>query len=458
VSRPTLAILDEPTNHLDIETIEWLEHYLVERFEGAVLLITHDRYLLDRVATRTYELDAGVLHRYEGGYEAYLEAKAERQAFMQRTEANRQNFLRGELEWLRRQPKARSTKQKARIGRAEAVLGVEAPTTARTATVEATATRSGRTVLELVDLSIELEGRTLVDDLTLALTPGERVGVVGRNGTGKTTLLRVILGERDPSRGEVRTGKNTRFAYLDQTRSSLREEDTVFDAVAQGRNHVALGGRTMDMRIYLEQFSFDGTSQRQQIASLSGGERARVALAKMLADPANLLVLDEPTNDLDVATLGALESMLTEYGGTALVVTHDRYFLDRVATNILAFEGDGKVIPYVGNYSSYRALRDQAESLGPEMVSSTVKAEPAAPVAKKRSGLTYAERLELGKLEQAIEPSEDRVRTLEDALGDPETYAAGPDKGRALAEDLAAAKAELERLMTRWEQLEARRE
>ncbi len=463
VARPALAVLDEPSNHLDVETVEWLERYLIDEFPGALLLITHDRYLLDRVAQRTLELDQGKLYDYEGGYEDYLEAKAERQAHEARTEGNRQNFLRTELEWLRRQPKARSTKQKARIDRAEAAKSAPPPKVDRTTVLAMDSTRTGKTILEFRDLGLELGGRTLVSGLSFILTPGERLGIVGRNGTGKTTLLRAILGEQAPSAGEVVVGKNTRIAYFDQHRADLDEKASIFDNVADNNSRISLGGETLEVRAYLERFLFDPYKQRQPVGSLSGGERARVALAKMLSRGANLIILDEPTNDLDVATLGALEGLLTELDGCAIVVTHDRWFLNRVATSILAFEGDGKVVRYAGAYDDYREQRARAEearlTVATAKASAAVKVpEPAKEKAAKGKGLTYAERIELDGIMAAIEAAEASAATLETKLADPTLYASRGGEVPGLRADLERAHAEAARLLARWEELETRRD
>ncbi|KYG08762.1 ABC transporter, partial [Sorangium cellulosum] len=374
VSRPALAVLDEPSNHLDVETVEWLERYLVEEHPGALLLITHDRYLLDRVVERTLEIDKGKVYSYDGGYEEYLEQKAERLALEARTESNRQNFLRTELEWLRRQPKARTGKQKARIQRAETTKAAPPPKAERTAQLSVESVRTGKTILELKKLGLAVDGKWLVRGLDFSLTKGERVGIVGRNGTGKTTMLRAILGQLEagadgaaPSdaggptmEGEVVLGKNTSVAYFDQHRSGLDLDKSIFENIAGSHTRVEVGGRSMDVRSYLERFLFDPNKARQPVGSLSGGERARVALAKMLTQSVNVIILDEPTNDLDVMTLAALEGMLIELDGSALVVTHDRWFLNRVATSILAFEGGGRVVRYAGNYDAYREQRAHA--------------------------------------------------------------------------------------------------
>jgi len=340
VASPELAILDEPTNHLDVDAVQWLETWLMERHTGALVLITHDRYLLDRVVSRTLEVDDGEVYSYDGGWSLYLEAKAERMAHAERAEANRRNFLRREVDWLRRSPAARTTKQKARIDRAEAAIAQGPAKVDRTATIAMDSARSGNMIIEAEGIAVDIAGRRLVDGLTLRLSEGERIGIIGSNGCGKTSLLRVLTGRAQPSGGKVRHGKNTRIAYLDQERTGLDEAGTVYDNVAGDGSRIDLGGETMEVRSYLERFLFTAQDQRQKVSTLSGGERARVALARLLRDGANVIVLDEPTNDLDVMTLGALEQALVDYTGTLLCVTHDRWFLDRVATSILAFEGN----------------------------------------------------------------------------------------------------------------------
>jgi len=462
ISAPDLAILDEPTNHLDAETIEWLEQYLIEEYKQAILLITHDRYLLDRVAERTVEVANGEVYSYDGGYERYLEQKAERLAHAERTEANRQNFLRKELEWLSRQPKARTTKQKARIDRAEAAKAVTGPKLERTATLELDVVRSGKTILELRDLRVAIGGRTLIDRLTLFLTEGERVGIVGPNGSGKTSFLKTLLGELPPAGGSVILGQNTKVAYFDQRRSGLDDSKSIFDNVVGDQSRIELGGEVIEPRSYLERFAFDSHKQRQQVGSLSGGERARVALARLLRQSANLVILDEPTNDLDVATLGALESMLVDFGVTALVVTHDRWFLDRVATSILAIEAGGRATRYPGNYETFRRLRAEQRALAAEALTEL----PAANVAPKRSekppakkkGLSQAEQRELAGLPDAIEAAEKRVNELNEQLSNPATYAGGGQEVSRVTALLEAAKAEAERLTLRWEELALKQE
>jgi ATP-binding cassette subfamily F protein uup len=456
LSRPDLAILDEPTNHLDAETIEWLEEYLVDEHSGAVLLITHDRYLLDRVAERTLEVVDGRVYSYEGGYELYLEQKAEREELAARTEQNRQNFLRRELEWLRRQPKARTTKQKARIDRAEAAKSAIKPQKEEQAKFSLETARAGKTILELRELGLSIAGRELCRNLTLFLAQGQIVGVVGRNGSGKTTLLRAIVGELAPSAGQVVLGQNTKIAYFDQQRTMLDDEKSVYENVAGDQSRIEVGGQQVEPRSYLERFGFDGQRQRQPVGSLSGGERARVALAKLLRQTTNLVLMDEPTNDLDVGTLGALENMLVDSTATALVVTHDRWFLDRVASAILCFEGDGSVVLYPGNYETYRRLRKEAreqqkvEALQP--AAPRAKAMPSE--AKKTKKLSRAEAQELKDLPDAIEKAEADLRERNLLLSDPATHSGGSARIADATAALARAEAEVTRLMSRWEELE----
>jgi len=450
IAKPDLAILDEPTNHLDIATVAWLEQYLLEEHRGALLLITHDRYLLDRVAERTLEISDGAVFSYDGGYEAYLSARAERLAHAERTERNRQNFLRSELEWLRRRPKARTGKSRSRIERVEAAAAVAAPRAAATVAIEVAAARTGKTILELRDLRVRWGDSLLVDGLTLHLTQGERIGVVGPNGCGKTTLLRCVTGAIPPAAGEVVRGANTRIAYLDQTRSRLDLAATVYENVIGDLAAVRVGDRELTPRSYLERFLFADAAQRARVGTLSGGERARVALAALLAEPANLLVFDEPTNDLDIPTLAALESFLLEFPGTGIVVTHDRYFLDRIATSILAFTADASVERFHGGYSEYlerrppepRVQRDSARAAA---------ATPARPPARK---LSYREQREREALPDQIEALEARVAALEKQLADPQLYAERGAKVPELVSTLDAARAELDRLMSRWEELE----
>ncbi len=478
VAAPALAILDEPTNHLDAETIEWLEGYLVDEFHGAVLMVTHDRYVLDAVATRIVELSRGKLAEFEGNYGTYLEKKEELELHEARTEQNRLNFVRNERKWLMRGAKARTTKQKARIQRAEAAIAIEGPKAQERVRLEGTDVgRTGKTILDLTCVSLAIGDKHLFSGLTLHMVPGDRFGIIGRNGCGKTSLLRALTGDLAAAAGTVTVGKNTKTVLFDQARAQLMDDWSIYDNVAEregaeatGGGMVAIGERTVNLKTYLEQFLFEPSKQRQKVGALSGGERARVALAKALRSGANLLLLDEPTNDLDISTLGALEEMLVEWPGCAIVVSHDRAFLNRVATSILAFE-PGKVTQYQGNYDTYLSLR-------PEPGATPSKAPPAKPTtsatttttptttatatatttttttAKK---LTYAERIELEGIMTRITAAEDRAKALEAELADPTLYAKRPETAGKLHADLSAAQAEAHALTARWEDLEARR-
>ena len=480
VSEPELAILDEPTNHLDTETIEWLEGVMAN-MKGAVLLVTHDRYVLDAIATRIFELENGGMREFRGNYGDYIEQKATLLEQEGRVESNRQNLVRREQAWLRRGAKARSTKQKARIQRAEAVIAVQAPREAGRVKLDSVAMRTGKTILELRNVGLELAGRTLMSDLTLHLVSGDRIGVIGPNGAGKTTLLKIVTGELAVTHGEVVRGAQTKIAYFDQARAGLIDEWSIFDNVAEregaertGGGQVNLGDRTMDLRTYLDQFLFDPSKQRQKVGSLSGGERARVGLAKMLKTGANLLLLDEPTNDLDISTLGALEEMLTTWPGCALVVTHDRYFLNRIATSVLAFErGSSEVLHYPGGYDDYRAIREEQAAARlvppPKKTASLPPPAPSPPKTeqsktqspktqppKPAKALTYGERIELDNILGVIAKAETELSLLEKKLADPAVYASRGPEVAGLEASRGRAEQHVTALTARWEELEAR--
>jgi ATP-binding cassette subfamily F protein uup len=496
VAAPDLAILDEPTNHLDVEVIEWLETYLADEFPGAVLLVTHDRYALDAMATRIFELERGTLHEYRGDYSDYLEQKADRLEHESRVEDNRLNFVRRERAWLSRGPKARSTKQKARIQRAEKAIAVKGPQAEGRAQLVAAAVRSGKTILELQKAGYSLPagedgtpGRRLFAELDMILVAGDRVGIVGPNGSGKTTLLHLVTEELAPTSGKVVVGKNTRIAYFDQARAGLEDGWSIFDNVAgrEGAEHtgggmVEIGAEKIELRSYLERFLFDKSKQRQKVSALSGGERARVALAKLLREGANLLLLDEPTNDLDVTTLGALEEMLEGWPGCALIVSHDRAFLDRVATSVLAFEPNTATpLRYAGGYSAWRDRKEENEMMrrsqpppsgrgatgaGGAATAPAAKAAPAkdaaraaaspAPAAKALKPLSFKERKELESLVTKVEEADAKVADLEKQLADPKLWAERPGDAAPLQAKLDEARKQASKLTTRWEELETR--
>ncbi len=460
VGAPDVMILDEPTNHLDADSIDWLEQFLVESFRGAVLLVTHDRWLLDRVADRTLEVDAGSVYSYDGGYGEYLAQKAERLALQERTEKNRQNFLRTELEWLRRQPKARTGKQKARINRAESARDAPPPREEARVQLSADVADAGRSILDVKGLGLRLGDRWLVRNFDLALLTGDRLGILGPNGAGKTTLLRAIAGELQPTEGTIAQGRRVRVAYLDQQRQALEPDLSVLDCVARAVPQVEK--ERVDPRTYLERFAFDVPSQKKKVSALSGGERARLALARLLASAANLLLLDEPSNDLDTDTLSALEDFLSTYEGSLLVVTHDRYLLDRVTTGILAFEGEGKVMRYAGAYQAYATLRARQDEEERAARAEARAAEERARVKSekpKAAGLSKNEQRELDGILEKIEAAENAAAEIEEELGDAALYVVGADpaKAEAVRARLEAARANVTTLTARWEQLEAKR-
>jgi ATP-binding cassette subfamily F protein uup len=452
VEQPELLVLDEPTNHIDVEAIEWLEKELVD-YPGALLLVTHDRYFLERVANRHAELDRGKLHLYEGSYSEYLAAKAEREALEARAEHKRQRAIESELTWVRRRAPARTTKQRARLERFDALVAARPKAATKDAIFRLPhPPRIGKTILELNRLSKSFGDRKLIADFDLVLARGDRLGVVGPNGAGKTTLLRMITGEIAPDQGTVIRGANTAIAYADQRRP-LDEANTVLEEVAGDGEVVFVGEEAVSVHAFLDGLLFDGAQQRTRISALSGGERSRVALAKALRSNANLLILDEPTNDLDLPTLRVLEDALIEYPGCALVVSHDRYFLDRVTTGILAFEGGGRVIRYDGGYDVYRAGRGAGREADkkPEPVERAPKPEVARP--KKRS---YKEERELESMEERIMEAEGRVASMEKELSDPQEIRRLGAEVKKRVDELEAERARVEALYARWAELSSR--
>jgi ATP-binding cassette subfamily F protein uup len=457
LGRPDVLALDEPTNHLDARTVEWLENRLAA-WRGALIVVTHDRYFLDRIATRIVELDRGKAFGYEGDYEAFLLAQTERLAVEAEHEHQRASFVRRELDWIRRRPKARTTKAKARIDRFDAAVaarpGAE-DTRAAPLTLELpSGPRLGGTIVELAGVTRDLGGKQLFRELTLVMKPGDRIGIVGPNGAGKTTLVKTILGLELPDRGMVVLGANTRPAYLEQGRSELRDELTVLEEVGDGSDFVELSTGRVHVRTFLRMLAFPDSVADTTVGKLSGGERNRVQLARLLRRGGNLLVLDEPTNDLDLPTLAALEEGLRTFAGCALIVSHDRWFLDRVATAILAFEGDGAVALYEGSYTFYaeRRLRpaETATATPAPAPAPTKKSEPARP-----RRLTFKETRELAGMEQAIEAAEREVTELEAQLSDPTLFKDRGGEVHELIGKLELARGEVERLYARWQELDS---
>ena len=364
LSRPDMLLLDEPTNHLDAESVDWLEQFL-HRFPGTVVAVTHDRYFLDNAAEWILELDRGEGIPWKGNYSSWLDQKEKRLEIEKRQEDARMKAIRHELEWVRQNPKGRQAKSKARLTRFEELSSVEYQ--ARNETNEIfipVAERLGNNVIEFSHVSKGFGDRLLIDDLSFVVPPGAIVGVIGPNGAGKSTLFKMIEGREQPDSGEIKIGPTVRLAAVDQMRDSLPNDKTVFQAVSDGQDILQVGKFSMQSRAYLGRFNFKGGDQQKLVGALSGGERGRLHLVKTLLAGGNVLLLDEPSNDLDVETLRALEEALLEFAGCAMVTSHDRWFLDRIATHILAFEGDSKVVFFNGNYNEYEA--DKRRRLGDE--------------------------------------------------------------------------------------------
>jgi ATP-binding cassette ChvD family protein len=357
LSAPDLLLLDEPTNHLDAESVAWLEHFLAE-YPGTVVAVTHDRYFLDNVAGWILELDRGSGIPWQGNYSSWLEQKQNRLAQEEKAETRRQRTLQRELEWIRMSPRARQAKGKARLSAYEQLLAEDSPDKVETAEIYiAPGPRLGDVVVEARDLRKGYGDTLLMDEVTFTLPRGGIVGVIGPNGAGKTTLFRMIVGQEQPDAGTLRLGETVKIGYVDQSRDALHPEHTVWKEISGGEDELQLGKRTVASRAYCSWFNFKGAAQQRKVGTLSGGERNRVHLAKLLRSGANLLLLDEPTNDLDVDTLRALEEALLAFAGCAVIISHDRWFLDRVATHMLAFEGDSRVVWFQGNYQDYEADR-----------------------------------------------------------------------------------------------------
>lgn len=362
LSKPDLLLLDEPTNHLDAESVAWLQQHLHD-YEGTVVMVTHDRYFLDNVTGWILELDRGEGIPYEGNYSSWLEQKEKRLAQEAKEETARQRTIKEELEWIRQSPRARQAKSKARIQAFENLVAQSGnETLGQAQIVIPPGPRLGDVVIQAEKLSKGFGDRLLFDDLTFKLPPGGIVGVIGANGTGKTTLMKLITGQESPDSGTIRIGDTVVLGYVDQSRDALNPNKTVWEEISQGEDEVVLGKRKMPSRAYVGQFNFKGADQQKKVGQLSGGERNRVHMAKMLKSGANVILLDEPTNDLDVDTLRALEEALLAFPGCAVVTSHDRWFLDRIATHILAFEGDSHVEWFEGNYEEYEA--DKKRRLG----------------------------------------------------------------------------------------------
>ena len=466
MSEGDILILDEPTNHLDHEMSQWLENYLL-KFRGAIVLVTHDRYFLDRVVTRIVEIDKGKFYSYPGSYSRFVELKAERQNMEIATERKRQSILRTELQWLMRGARARSTKQKAHIQRIEQMQEIQAPDVAeQKVEMSSVASRLGRKTIEAEHISKSYDGKVLFDDFSYIFLKGDRIGIVGRNGCGKSTLLKVLTGNLPPDSGSVDFGSTVKIAYFSQENEALDERLKAIEYVREGAEYIRTKDGVITASAMLERFLFDGEKQWTQISRLSGGEKRRLYLLRLLMEAPNVLILDEPTNDLDIRTLTVLEDYLDEFEGIVITVSHDRYFLDRVVRRIFAFEGGGQVRQYEGGYSDYDAVRTR-EGRNPEDSDSvdgknsrtgavdgidqaeTVNSEAASkrPPREKKLKLSYKEEREAAVIDDEIAALEEKIQDLEEQIS---SNASNFVKLNELMAQKAQAEEALEQKMDRW--------
>ncbi|TAM09735.1 MAG: ATP-binding cassette domain-containing protein [Nevskiaceae bacterium] len=457
VTEPDLLLLDEPTNHLDIDSILWLENFLLG-WNGALLFVTHDRAFLRHLATRILELDRGHLTSWPGDFAAYQLHKAEALHAEELANARFDKKLAQEEVWIRKGIEARRTRNE---GRVRALMALREQDSARrrlpgqAKLVVQDAERSGKLVLEAQDVSLALGGKPLMKNFSALVTRGEKIGIVGPNGVGKSTLIHVLLGQQPPDTGSVRAGTRLEVAYFDQLRAQLEDDRPVVENIGDGKDFVERGGKRIHVMTYLQDFLFTPDRARMPVRALSGGERARLLLARLFARPANLLVLDEPTNDLDAETLDLLEEQLLDFSGTVLLVSHDRELLDRVVTRCLVFEGNGRIGDYVGGYSDWHAdwlRRREAAVEKPRPAAAN-----SAAVRPKASTLSYQDKRELDQLPKKIEKLEAEQATLAARLGAPDAYTRGRDAAVQTQQRLAAIERELATVYARWETLEASR-
>lgn len=466
VSEPDLLLLDEPTNHLDIGAIHWLELALMD-FKGAILFITHDRSFLQHLATRILELDRGYLIDWKGDYASFLEHKEQQLAAEETANALFDKKLAQEEVWIRQGIKARRTRNEGRVRALKALRQERAER--RNVQGKASfqlegAEKSGKQVIVTEGISFSYEADPQVNDFSMVIQRGDRIGLLGANGTGKTTLLKLLLGELAPNKGEVKHGTKLEVAYFDQLRNQLELEKTVLDNVAEGRDFISIGGQERHVLSYLGDFLFSPQRARTPVKALSGGERARLLLAKLFSKPANMLVLDEPTNDLDIETLELLEEVLDSFSGTVLIVSHDRAFLDNVVTSLLVFEGNGQIAEYVGGYEDWLrqggsprllGVKEQESKAAPKKDESAVSENTGAPTkepAKRK--LSYKEQRELDLLPAEIEGLEEKLSVLQAQINSPEFYQQSQDETTAVLNDFAEMQKKLEQLLERWAELE----
>jgi len=472
VQEPDLLLLDEPTNHLDIEAIEWLEQVLLE-FQGGVLLISHDRSMVEHLATSIVELDRGILTKFPGNYSRFLEQKEALLEEESRHQAEFDKKLAQEERWIRQGIKARRTRNEGRVRALEQLRRERSQRRERQGKASFTldeASKSGKLVVELEQVSHAFADKQIIDQLDLKIQRGDRIGLIGPNGVGKSTLLKILLGDLQPDQGQVRIGTKMEVAYFDQLRDSLDLEKSVIDNISGGRESIDVQGRSRHIISYLSDFLFSAERARTPVKALSGGECNRVLLARLFSKPANMLVLDEPTNDLDVETLELLEEILMGFNGTVLLVSHDRAFLDNVVTSTLVFEGEGKIKEYVGGYQDWLRQRDQSalakseaqaavEQKGDSTKQETINPVTTSSVAKTTTRkLSYKLQRELDALPAELEAAETKLEALQQVCADPDFYNQDHARVNQTLEALQQQEALLERLMERWVELEAMQE
>ncbi|WP_440603628.1 ABC-F family ATP-binding cassette domain-containing protein [Bacillus sp. GB_SG_008] len=449
IQTPDLLILDEPTNHLDHETVEWLEEYL-SRYTGSVLLVTHDRYFLNRVTNRIFELDNGKLYSYEGNYGAFLEAKALREEQEIAQEAKRQNLYRRELAWIRRGAKARSTKQKARIQRFEDLQKKEGPTAKQNVDIALGGSRLGKKVLELKDVTKTFGNKTVLHNFQYIVKPGDRIGIIGANGSGKSSLLNMLAGKITPDSGEIEVGQTVKIAYYTQENEDMNLNQRMIEYIKEAAEVIhTTDGKTISASQMLERFLFEPHTHGTPLNKLSGGERRRLYLLRILMGEPNVLLLDEPTNDLDTQTLTVLEDYLEEFPGVVITVSHDRYFLDKIAEELFVFEGNGHVRVFFGSYSDYLDEKKEQEALLKAEVQKEKKVEEAPKQQRKRK-LSYNEQREWETIEDKIAELEAKIESIAAEL---EKVGADYTKAQQLSEEQQQTEEELEQTMERWSEL-----
>jgi len=461
VTDPELLLLDEPTNHLDFAAIEWLES-LLNDFKGALLFITHDRRFLDNVANRIIELDRGQLREYQGNFTAYQSKKAEQLEIEAVHNRKFDKFWKQEEVWIRKGVQARRCRDEGRVRRLEALRLTREARISQTGQVGFqidAGDRSGKVVAELEHVTYGYDNRILIRDFSTTILRGDKLGLLGPNGAGKTTLIRLILGDLQPQSGKIKQGTKLEVAYFDQFRNQLNDEATLIDTISPGSDFVEIGGQKKHVISYLEDFLFPSERARAKVSALSGGERNRLLLARLFARPANLLVLDEPTNDLDIDTLELLEQLLQDYSGTVLIVSHDRTFLDNVVTQSIVFEGDGKLTEIVGGYADWldwRQRQQRAASESAQAAASRTSAPPAPARPVPKNKLSYKEARELEALPAQMDALEAEQAQIAERLADPALYQSSPQDATALHARSEAIEAELLAALARWEALEAK--